>query len=120
MYGHITPSRGIRQGDSLSPFLFVLCARGLSSLLTASQENNRFKGIKIANLSPTLSHLFFADDSLVFFRATTRDCQQVKHCIDSYAKASGQLINSKNQAYPLAEIQDKISWITSKQRSPFR
>ncbi|XP_073014526.1 uncharacterized protein [Primulina eburnea] len=69
MVGPIKPSRGLRQGDSLSPYLFVLCAHGLSSLFNAFESRGLFRGVKIAPTSPSVSHLFFADDSLVFFRA---------------------------------------------------
>lgn len=62
-------------------------------MLSSFQERNRFKGIKIANMCPTLSHLFFADNSLLFFRATEGDCAQLKLFIDEYDKASGHVIN---------------------------
>ena len=64
--GSITPSRGIRQGDPLSPYLFFLCVEGLSSLNKASVANGGLKGIFVCREGPELSHLFFADNSLIF------------------------------------------------------
>lgn len=61
------PSRGLRQGDPLSPCLFLICAKGFSSLLSREVDSNNLKGFRINNHCPTLSHLFFADDSLFFF-----------------------------------------------------
>ena len=57
--GSISPSRGIRQGDPLSPYLFLLCAEGLSSLIKASVANSVLKGISICREGPKLSHIFF-------------------------------------------------------------
>ncbi|XP_030478300.1 uncharacterized protein LOC115695372 [Cannabis sativa] len=68
--GTIKPTRGIRQGDPLSPYLFLLCYEGLSSLINYKtqqrQPRSHSLSIKIARRAPTISHLFFADDSLLF------------------------------------------------------
>lgn len=61
--GNLTPSRGIRQGDPLSPYLFTVCVQELSSMLSNYENRGLIKGVKIANTSPVLPHLFFADDS---------------------------------------------------------
>ena len=54
-----TPSRGIRQGDPLSPYLFVICAHGFSELLIDFERKKLFKGVKIAPSYPSITHLFF-------------------------------------------------------------
>ncbi|XP_073137107.1 uncharacterized protein [Henckelia pumila] len=59
--------RGIRQGDPLSPYLFALCAHGLSSLFIDHEARQLFSGVRITSSAPSFSHLFFADDSLIFF-----------------------------------------------------
>ena len=68
--GLIKPSRGIRQGDPLSPFLFLLCTEGLHGLITKAVAQGYIKGYSLCRNSPTLTHLLFADDSLLFCRAT--------------------------------------------------
>lgn len=93
VYGTITPSRGLRRGDPLSPFLFVICAQGLSAMLTAYERANYFSGIPIDPGRLSISHLFFADDSLVFFKATREGCNAIKSCLNMYERASGQKIN---------------------------
>ena len=64
--GHIVPSRGIRQGDPLSPYVFLLYAEGLSALIKKEVENGRLGGVAVCCRGPKISHLFFADDSLIF------------------------------------------------------
>ena len=65
-HGCIVPSWGLRQGDPLSPYLFLICADGFSSLINDAVRNNLLSGVSICRGSPMITHLFFADDSLLF------------------------------------------------------
>ena len=67
--GPIVPRRGLRQGDPLSPYLFILCAEGLSALISHHERMGLWQGCKISRLAPVTSHLCFADDCLLFFKA---------------------------------------------------
>ncbi|XP_031111845.1 uncharacterized protein LOC116015819 [Ipomoea triloba] len=91
--GTVIPSRGIRQGDPLSPYLFIICAEGLSILLNQAESRGDIHGIRVARGAPSVSHLLFADDSLLFFKACEREVQVVKNSLDVYCAASGQTIN---------------------------
>ncbi|WZZ32808.1 hypothetical protein YC2023_016209 [Brassica napus] len=66
--GNIIPSRGFRQGDSLSPFLFILCTEVLISQIQEAERIKKITSLKIARSCPAVSHLLFADDSLFFCR----------------------------------------------------
>ena len=92
--GHIIPSRGIRQGDPLSPYLFLLCSEGLNGLIQHAVDGGQIEGFSLCRSSPKISHLFFADDSLLFCRARVEDVGVIQALLSLYEKASGQKTNS--------------------------
>ncbi|XP_019170974.1 PREDICTED: uncharacterized protein LOC109166477 [Ipomoea nil] len=89
----IVPSCGLRQGDPLSPYLFILCAEGLSHLISGAVNRNLISPCVVARRAPGVSHLFFADDSLLFFKAKVEEAGTVKHCLLNYERMSGQHVN---------------------------
>lgn len=92
-YGPILPNRGLRQGDPLSLYLFLIVAEGLSALLSSFERRGQIQGVKVTSLAPSIPHLFFVDDALYFFKATVAQAFIVKHCLRLYEKASGQQVN---------------------------
>ena len=64
--GFIQPTRGLRQGDSLSSFLFLFCAEGLNAILTKARTERDIRGFFICREGPKITHLFFVDDCLLF------------------------------------------------------
>uniref|UniRef100_A0A1J3K2W1 Putative mitochondrial protein n=1 Tax=Noccaea caerulescens TaxID=107243 RepID=A0A1J3K2W1_NOCCA len=62
----LIPSRGIRQGDPLSPYIFILCSEVLSGLCKKAQVSGKLQGLRVARGSPRVNHLLFADDTMFF------------------------------------------------------
>lgn len=88
-----SPSRGLRQGDPLSPYLFLLVADGLSTLLIHNEQLGNFQGLRVCRRAPNVSHLLFADDSLLFFKADVDQAQIIKSVITTFENCSGQLLS---------------------------
>ena len=92
------PSRGLRQDDPISPYLFLLAAEGLSCLLKSTTPGESINGIKVAPGAPQVNHLLFADDSLLFFDATADMANRVENLLHKYCIASGQRINKEKSS----------------------
>jgi hypothetical protein len=93
-----TPTKGLRQGDPVSPYLFLLCAEGFSSLLKYYGGDYIDRGIRVSYRSPWVSHLLFADDSLIFISAKQQSAQRLNEILQIYASASGQCVNREKSA----------------------
>ena len=87
------PSRGIRQGDPLSPYLFLICAEGLSSMLQFEEEVGSLDGVRVCRNAPSVSHLLFADDSLILMTADMLNAASLQRALDDYCTNSGQLVS---------------------------
>jgi hypothetical protein len=92
MVDSFTPSRGIRQGDPLSLYLFLFVTDGLSCLIRKEIEMNSLQEFHICQRAPGISHLLFADDSILFFEALVEQALVIKSIIDRYEEATGSLL----------------------------
>ncbi len=93
LFGKIKSERGLRQGDSLSPFLFIIGSEILARLLQQAENANTLQGIKLGPRCPQITHLQFADDLLILAKATTTNATTILQCLNSYQSCSGQKIN---------------------------
>ncbi|KAL5760892.1 hypothetical protein ACOSQ2_019730 [Xanthoceras sorbifolium] len=87
-----SPEAGIRQGDPLSPYIFVLCMEKLSHIITQKTREGEWRSIKLSRGGPEVSHLFFADDLILFGQASSRQAKVMKHCLDTFCRCSGQQV----------------------------
>ncbi|KAG7572302.1 Endonuclease/exonuclease/phosphatase superfamily [Arabidopsis suecica] len=92
-YGEIIPTRGLRQGDPLSPYLFVICTEMLVKMLQRAEQKGLITGLKVARGAPPISHLLFADDSMFYCKEKDEELNQIIRIIEEYSLASGQRVN---------------------------
>jgi hypothetical protein len=88
------PERGLRQGDPLSPYLFIICAEGLSVLLNKAHDDGNIEGVRLCHGAPPINHLFYADDSLIIMKANVNSAESLKQVLALYEAHSGQMINA--------------------------
>ncbi|KAL4280079.1 hypothetical protein GQ457_03G012010 [Hibiscus cannabinus] len=96
--GYFRPSRGLRQGDPLSPYLFLLCTQGLSALLLKEQAAGRIVGVRASQRGPRVNHLLYADDCILFIKNSEREACRMKEVLKVYEKSSGQKVNVDKSA----------------------
>jgi len=86
--------RGLRQGDPLSPFLFLLVAEGLNVLMHSVVENNLYKGYGVGTSnSVVVSHLQFADDTLLIGEKSWANVRALRAVLTLFADMSGLKVN---------------------------
>ncbi|KAL9682468.1 hypothetical protein QQ045_014267 [Rhodiola kirilowii] len=100
----IVPSRGLRQGDPISPYLFILCMELLDSKISEGVSRGQMSGIKISRSAPAVSHLFFADDYILFLKADDSQATNLRRIIGSYEAISGQRVNYRKSKLYSVEI----------------
>ena len=93
-------SRGLKQGDPLSPFLFILMAEGLSRLLQSKVECGELRGIWLADSLEAQTHQQFVDDTMLMGHPSVQEARSFKSYLNLFAKASGLAINqAKSQVF---------------------
>ena len=102
--------RGLRQGDPLFPFLFDIVMEALSRMLVAATVAGQFLGFTVGNASGslmTVSHLLFADDTLVFCDANSNHIAALRGILSRFEEMSGLKINlGKSELVPVGDVPD--------------
>ena len=89
-HGDIIPTRGLRQGDPLSPYLFLMHTEGLYGLIHKVARMGDIWGVSICQNGPKLTHLLFTDDSLIFCKAKENECHKLLDILAAYERASAK------------------------------
>ncbi|CAN1325525.1 LINE-1 reverse transcriptase homolog [Linum perenne] len=92
------PTRGLRQGDPLSPFLFILASNALSFMLQKEVCCGSLMGIRLNPRCPILSHVMFADDTVIFGKAEPKEMKRITEVLRTYCIISGQTVNENKSA----------------------
>ncbi|KAK8942463.1 hypothetical protein KSP39_PZI008699 [Platanthera zijinensis] len=106
----IHAARGLRQGCPLSPYIFIMCSEFLSLSVKASPHPG--VGFKVSALAPKISHLLFADDTLLFGAATTSTAKEINSILHKYCLLSGEAINEAKSNVlfgPRVPLSSKVS-----------
>lgn len=94
------PARGLRQGDPLSPYLFVLCLERLCHQIDKSIAAKEWKPISLSRGGPKLSHICFADDLILFAEAFVAQIRVIRKILENFCVASGQKVSlEKSKIY---------------------
>lgn len=96
--GKVIPERVIRQGDPLSPYIFILCGEVLSGLCRKAQSDGSLAGIRVARSCPRVNHLIIAEDTMIFTYSNSHCCIALTSILHKYELASGQKINPEKSS----------------------
>ena len=101
------PKKGLRQGDPLSPSLFILCQEVLARMLDREFLEGRISGVKASPNGPTLTHVMYADDIVLFSKADSREASSLNNCLEKYCTWSGQQINRAKSGLAFSKASSK-------------
>lgn len=91
------PSVGLRQGDPISPYLFILCMNVLSSLMIKAQDEGSLKGIKVSRRALPINNLIYADDVFLFFKANLESCEAFVLDLESCKASKFKMVDMFNK-----------------------
>ncbi|CAM8978422.1 unnamed protein product [Rhodiola kirilowii] len=105
----IIPSRGLRQGDPISLYLFLICADWLSYALNRYQKLGYIRGVRIYRGASVITYLMFVDDCVLFLKANRNVVQWVSSLLKKYEKVSGQKVNlTKSEVVCSENVHDTV------------
>ena len=98
-FSAFSPSRGLRQDDPLSPYLFIIGSEVLLRLINREQSLGNLFGVKVAGNAHSISKLCYADDVILFCKAKMIEVTSLIKCINTYCEWSGQNVNVEKSGF---------------------
>ena len=98
-FSTFSPSRGLRQGDPLSPYLFIIGSEVLLRLINREQSLGNLSGVKVARNAQPVSKLCYADDVILFCKAKFHEVNSLVRCINTYCEWSGQKVSIEKSGF---------------------
>ena len=116
-HGFFQSTRGLKQGDPLSPGLFIIGAEFLSRKLNHLQANHLYRGFNMERKGPQINHLSFADDIIIFTSTDCTSLQLIMKVIEDYEGVSDQMVNKDKSFFMVTdktsqEIIENIKMVT--------
>uniref|UniRef100_A0A0V0HYL8 Putative ovule protein n=1 Tax=Solanum chacoense TaxID=4108 RepID=A0A0V0HYL8_SOLCH len=123
-YGFFHSTRGVKQGDPLSPTLFILSNEVLCRALNSLFDDPQFVGYGMPKWSANLNHLAYADDTIIFSSTQNYSLGKIMTVLQDYEKQSGQKVNKEKSFYYLhqkvaAGISHQVEQCTGMSRDSF-
>lgn len=105
--------RGLKQGDPLSPALFIMGAEVLARMLNALHNQQQYRGFYMERRGPQVNHLSFTDDVIIFGTNDRISMHLIMKTLANYEKVSDQLINKAKSHFMITDktSQDSIEMI---------
>ncbi|KAK3231108.1 hypothetical protein Dsin_002989 [Dipteronia sinensis] len=104
VYGNVCPTRGLRQGDLMSLYLYLIVAEGLSYMIREAIAKGDYSCSRCNRSGPMILHLFFASDSLFSSGASSKGCSTIHEILDLYSKATCQLVNYEKSGMCFSKV----------------
>nr|KAJ0222557.1 hypothetical protein LSAT_V11C200085590 [Lactuca sativa] len=86
-------TRGVRQGDPLSPFLFIIAMEGLHVAAQSAIDRHFIQGVKLPHAGPTISHLFYEDDAIFTGNWDKGSIKNLSRILKCFEMTSGLKVN---------------------------
>lgn len=110
--GRIHLSRGLQQGDPISSYLFLICTEGLIALLLEAKKKRWISdGIRIWRGAPSISHLLFVNDSLIFYKSNDEENKNLQELLAVYGAMSGRIINTDKTCMTYGNNNSNNTWV---------
>lgn len=108
--GFFSAQRGLRQGDPLLPFLFLIAMEGLNSMIKTTSMNGWLRRVDVTRIgerNPEITHLQYVDDTLILFDADEDQLRTLRVILVLFKEIFGLHISwRKSFLYPINEVQN--------------